>query len=73
MFQLKLVDEKSKEAKFARNALFSKHPEMKGNCLKINMIILIMWLVAKFQSHLSPCYTHLLLETDSYFFFLNNV
>lgn len=28
--KLKLVDEKSKEADFARNALFSKHPEMKG-------------------------------------------
>ncbi|KAK7293294.1 hypothetical protein RJT34_16157 [Clitoria ternatea] len=28
--KLKLVDEKTKEAKFARNALFSKHPEMKG-------------------------------------------
>ncbi|GAU13041.1 hypothetical protein TSUD_173400 [Trifolium subterraneum] len=27
--KLKLVDEKSKEAKFARNALFSKHSEMK--------------------------------------------
>ncbi|RZB55188.1 Protein CREG1 isoform D [Glycine soja] len=34
--KLKLVDEKSKEAKIARNALFSKHPEMKGNCLITN-------------------------------------
>nr|AFK35173.1 unknown [Lotus japonicus] len=28
--KLKLVDEKSKEAEFAKNALFAKHPEMKG-------------------------------------------
>ncbi|KAK7388329.1 hypothetical protein VNO78_23143 [Psophocarpus tetragonolobus] len=28
--KLKLVDEKSQEAESARNALFSKHPEMKG-------------------------------------------
>ncbi|MED6110167.1 hypothetical protein PIB30_040502 [Stylosanthes scabra] len=31
--KLKLVDEKSKEAEFGRNALFSKHPEMK-DCSK---------------------------------------
>lgn len=31
MFQLKLVDKKSKEAEFARNALFAKHSEMMGN------------------------------------------
>ncbi|KAK7266220.1 hypothetical protein RIF29_18862 [Crotalaria pallida] len=28
--KLKLIDEKSKEAEFGRNALFSKHSEMKG-------------------------------------------
>ena len=31
IFQLKLVDENSKEAEFAKSALFSKHAEMKGN------------------------------------------
>ncbi|XP_027352128.1 protein CREG1 isoform X2 [Abrus precatorius] len=50
--KLKLVDEKSKEAKFARNALFSKHPEMKGwpgdhnfqlFKLEIENIFLINW------------------------------
>ncbi|XP_050257867.1 uncharacterized protein LOC126703019 [Quercus robur] len=29
MFQLKLVDKNSKEAEFAKGALFSKHAEMK--------------------------------------------
>lgn len=33
VFQLKLVDEKSKEADFARHALFTKHPEMKGKII----------------------------------------
>jgi len=36
VFQLKLVDQQSKEAEFARKALFSKHPEMKGNWLMIH-------------------------------------
>jgi hypothetical protein len=30
VFQLKLVDKKSKEAEFAKRSLFSKHVEMKG-------------------------------------------
>lgn len=30
MLQLKLVDKNSKEAEFAKSALFSKHAEMKG-------------------------------------------
>jgi hypothetical protein len=30
VFQLKLVDKKSKEAEFAKSSLFSKHVEMKG-------------------------------------------
>lgn len=29
--QLKVLGDKSNEAEYARNALFSKHPEMKGN------------------------------------------
>ncbi|KAG4932242.1 hypothetical protein AAZX31_17G042500 [Glycine max] len=50
--KLKLVDEKSKEAKIARNALFSKHPEMKDwpedhhfqvFKLEIENIFLINW------------------------------
>ncbi|NP_001235924.1 uncharacterized protein LOC100306499 [Glycine max] len=50
--KLKLVDEKSKEAEFARNALFSKHPEMKDwpedhnfqvFKLEIENIFLINW------------------------------
>ncbi|KAK7339414.1 hypothetical protein VNO77_20079 [Canavalia gladiata] len=50
--KLKLVDEKSKEAEFARNSLFAKHPEMKGwpedhnfqvFKLEIENIFLINW------------------------------
>jgi len=36
VFQLKLMDQNSKETEFARQALYSKHQEMKGNCLMIN-------------------------------------
>lgn len=59
MFQLKLVDEKSEEAEFGRNALFSKHSEMIGNCMKINLNII----------NVNGC-KYWLLKTNSYF---NNV
>lgn len=67
LFQLKLVDEKSNEAEIARSALFSKHSEMMGNCLKITLVISHVN-GCKFQSPpFSLIYTYWLLKTNSHF------
>lgn len=48
-FQLKLVDANSKEAEFARSALFTKHPEMK--CMKLLSLSRVRVLVCFCQGY----------------------
>ncbi|WVZ10037.1 hypothetical protein V8G54_014567, partial [Vigna mungo] len=42
--KLKLIDQNSKEAEFARKALFSKHPEMKGKIKELAAFILSVFM-----------------------------